>query len=198
MVINASLASAGSCYFYYTRASNQIYLATNAGAWQGSLTVGTAGTMANSQCTVNAGASSVTTSGNNLTLNLAVSFTSGFAGAKNIFMEVQNATQQSAWTPLGTWTVLAPSGPGFSLGMTPSSQSVAAGGNTSYTVTVTPSNGFSGTVSLGVSGLPTGVTGGFNPTSVAGSGSSTLMITAGAGAPGGSYTARWLKWPVRG
>jgi hypothetical protein len=187
MVINASLASAGSCYFYYSRASNQIYLATNAGAWQGSLTVGLSGTMGNSQCTVDAGASSVTTSGNNLTLNLALTFTSGFAGAKNIYMEVQGATQGSAWTLLGTWT--APSSPGYSLGMTPSSQSVAAGGNTSFTVTVTPSNGFSGTVSLGVSGLPTGVTGSFNPTSVTGAGSSTLMITVGAGAVSGSYTA---------
>jgi hypothetical protein len=105
MVINASLASAGSCYLYYARASNQVYLATDAGAWQGSLTVGASGTMANSQCTVNAGASSVTASGNNLTLNLAVTFTSGFAGAKNIFMEVQNATQDSGWSQFGAWTV---------------------------------------------------------------------------------------------
>src|ERR1700683_4211698 len=73
--------------------------------------------------------------------------------------------------------------------MTTSSKSVAAGANTTYTVTVTPSNGFSGTVSLAVSGLPTGVTGSFNPTTVAGSGSSTLTITAGSGAAGGSDTA---------
>jgi hypothetical protein len=85
--------------------------------------------------------------------------------------------------------------PNYSLGMTPSSQSVGAGGSTTYTVTVTGSNGFSGTVNLGVSGLPSGVTGSFNPTSVAGSGSSTLTINAGASATAGSYTA---TIPVRG
>jgi hypothetical protein len=189
LVINASLGTAGSCYFYYSRAGNAIYLATDAGAWQGYLRVGTAGTMQNSQCVVNAGASSVTASGNSLTLNLALSFTSAFAGAKNVYMEVQNATLDSGWAQRGAWTVTAPLSADYSLGMTPSSQSVGAGGSTTYTVTVTGSNGFSGTVNLGVSGLPSGVTGSFNPTSVAGSGSSTLTITAGASAAAGSYTA---------
>ena len=92
IVINSTLAAAGSCYFYYSRVSNAIYLANDAGAWPGYLIVGSTGTMQNSQCVVNAGASSVTVSGNNLTLNLALSFPSAFAGAKNIYMEVQNAT----------------------------------------------------------------------------------------------------------
>ena len=189
MVINASLAAAGSCYFYYARASNAIYLATDAGAWQGFLTVGAAGTMQNSQCVVNAGASSVAASGNNLTLNLAVSFTTAFAGAKNIYMEVQSVMLDSGWAQRGAWTATAPPSPDYSLGMTPSSQSVRAGSNTSYTVTVTGSNGFSGTVNLAVTGLPSGVTGSFNPTSVAGSGSSTLTINAGPSAAAGGYTA---------
>jgi hypothetical protein len=105
IVINSTLAAAGTCYFYYARAANAIYLATDAGAWQGFLTIGTAGTMQNSQCVVNAGASSVTASGNNLTLNLALSFNAGFAGAKNIYMEVQNATLDSGWAQRGAWTV---------------------------------------------------------------------------------------------
>ena len=189
MVINSALAVAGSCYLYYARASNAIYLATDAGAWQGFLTVGTAGTIENSQCVVNAGASTVTASGNNLTLNLALSFTAAFAGAKNIYMEVQNSTSDSGWAQRGAWTAVAPLSPSYALGMTPASRSVAAGANTTYTVTVTGSNGFSGTVNLGVSGLPAGVTGSFNPTSVAGSGSSTLTINAGASAAAGSYTA---------
>jgi hypothetical protein len=47
----------------------------------------------------------VTSSGNNLTLNLALSFNAGFAGAKNIYMEVQNATLDSGWAQRGAWTV---------------------------------------------------------------------------------------------
>jgi hypothetical protein len=105
MDINSTLTVTAGCYFYYARGANAIYLANDAGAWQGSLTVGSAGTIENSQCTVNAGASSVSTSGNTLTLNLAISFAAGFAGAKNVYMEVQNATQDSGWSAYGTWTV---------------------------------------------------------------------------------------------
>ncbi|MGD0302075.1 MAG: SBBP repeat-containing protein, partial [Bryobacteraceae bacterium] len=79
--------------------------------------------------------------------------------------------------------------PDFTLGMSPSSQNVTAGGsNVTYTVTVAAVNGFTGAVSLGVSGLPAGVTGSFNPTSIVGSGTSTLTITAASGAQGGSST----------
>ena len=46
----------------------------------------------------------------------------------------------------------------FTLTASPSSQSVTAGSNADYTVTVTPQNGFTGTVNLTVSGQPTGWT----------------------------------------
>jgi len=67
----------------------------------------------------------------------------------------------------------------FALSATPSSQTVPRSGTTTYTVTVTPSNGFNGTVSFAVSGLPNGATASFNPTTVAGSGSTTMTVTAG-------------------
>ncbi|GAC1326688.1 MAG: hypothetical protein NVS2B16_19640 [Chloroflexota bacterium] len=60
------------------------------------------------------------------------------------------------------------------------------GGSTSTTISVAPSGGFTGTVALSVSGLPTGATGTFNPASVSGSGSSSLTITT-AGAPTGTF-----------
>src|SRR5882762_3460343 len=65
----------------------------------------------------------------------------------------------------------------FALSATPASQSVPRNGTTTYTVTVTPSNGFSGTVSFAVSGLPSGATASFNPTTVTGSGSTTMTVT---------------------
>jgi hypothetical protein len=105
MDVNASLVPNSACYLSYTRASNQIALASDAGAWQAGLTVGSAGTSSNSQCAINAGASSVSISGNTLTLNLALSFNAGFAGAKNTYMDVQNATLNSEWSQMGTWTV---------------------------------------------------------------------------------------------
>jgi hypothetical protein len=42
----------------------------------------------------------------------------------------------------------------FSLSATPGSQTIAPGGSTSYSVTVSPQNGFTGDVSLAISGLP--------------------------------------------
>ena len=48
------------------------------------------------------------------------------------------------------------------------------------TVTITPVNGFTGTVTFSVSGLPAGVTAAFSPTSVAGKGATTLTLTAAA------------------
>ena len=76
----------------------------------------------------------------------------------------------------------------FSISATPASQSVVQGGNVPYQVTVSALNGFSDTVNFSVSGLPSGATASFVPTSVSGSGSSTLTITTAASTPVGSYT----------
>ena len=80
--------------------------------------------------------------------------------------------------------------PDFSLSASPSSQAVVAGKTTSpgYTVTVSALNGFNGTVRLSVSGLPSGATPTFNPTSVTGSGTSTLTVSTSSTTPTGTYT----------
>src|SRR5262249_59191568 len=66
---------------------------------------------------------------------------------------------------------------------------IAQGGSASYTATVSPLNGFAGAVSLSISGLPSGATGTFNPTSISGgSGSSTLGVSTSSATPIGSYT----------
>ena len=77
--------------------------------------------------------------------------------------------------------------PDFSLSATPSAQSVPAGSSGAYPVTVTPINSFSGTVTLGVSGLPSGATAGFAPPSITGGGGSTMTVTVGAGVALGTY-----------
>lgn len=77
--------------------------------------------------------------------------------------------------------------PDFSVSATPSSQTVVQGNGTTYTVSVTPSNGFSDAVSLSVSGLPVGATGSFDPGSITGSGSSTLTISTLSSTAPGTY-----------
>jgi hypothetical protein len=84
-------------------------------------------------------------------------------------------------------TLVVTAVPDFSVSATPSSQTVAPATGTSYTVSVTASNGFSGTVSFSVSGLPSGATTSFTPSSVSGSGSSTMAVSTLSSTPGGSY-----------
>jgi hypothetical protein len=78
--------------------------------------------------------------------------------------------------------------PNFTISVSPTSLSVARGSSGSYTVTITGQNGFAGTVSLSVSGLPSRVTGTFNPTTITGSGSSTLTVTVNRRATTGTRT----------
>jgi glucose/arabinose dehydrogenase len=80
----------------------------------------------------------------------------------------------------------------FSINVTPATQTILPGASGAYTVTVTPSNNFTGTVNLNLAGLPAGVSASFNPTSVqitdAGARSSTLTVTADASTPLGNFT----------
>lgn len=95
-----------------------------------------------------------------------------------------------------------PPADGFSVSASPSSATVQPGSTVSYTITTAVTSGSAQTVSLAVSGLPSGVTGSFRPTSVTGAGTSTLTLTASAAAaaatksftvtgtaPSGSHTA---------
>jgi hypothetical protein len=73
----------------------------------------------------------------------------------------------------------------FSLGATPSSQTVTVGEGTSYGVTITPSGGFSAGVNLSLTGLPAGATGTFSPNPA--TSTSTLSVTTTAATPAGTY-----------
>src|SRR4029077_53633 len=89
----------------YYPGPNVFYLANDAAtAWSGPVALGQAGSLQNSQCTVDAGSSSASGSGTNLTVNLALSFKPAFGGAKNIFMDAGDGLN-SGWQQRGTWTV---------------------------------------------------------------------------------------------
>src|SRR5439155_1017241 len=77
-------------------------------------------------------------------------------------------------------------GPGFTLSASPSSQTVAPGRSTNYSVTISPTGGFSGKVTLSVSGLPGGASGSFTPHPA--TASSTLSVTTSKSTPPGTYT----------
>ena len=113
-------------------------------------------------------------------------FSSGLIAKLNA-QSVTRVWGESLPNTLTHYTVNAATTPNFTISATPSSQTVLAGAGTSYAATVTPSGGFTGNASFSVSGLPSGATGSFNPTSVAGSGSSTLSISTSSTTPVGTY-----------
>jgi len=75
----------------------------------------------------------------------------------------------------------------FSLSATPTSITVARKSQGSYTVSVAPVNGFSGTVTLSVSGVPSRTNSSFTPPTITGSGNSTLTISVNKPAQPGTY-----------
>ena len=78
--------------------------------------------------------------------------------------------------------------PDFSITTTPGSQTVVAGGVTTYTATIGALNGFTGVVTLSASGVPAGTTASFSPATITGSGTSTLTVTTTGSTPVGTST----------
>ncbi|MEU8624524.1 M28 family peptidase [Streptomyces sp. NPDC048669] len=76
----------------------------------------------------------------------------------------------------------------FSVSATPSAGTVSAGSSTTVSVATTTTSGSAQTVGLSASGLPTGVTVGFSPSSVSSGQTSTATIQVADGTPGGTYT----------
>ncbi len=106
----------------------------------------------------------------------------------------------TAGSTAGTFTVTASSGgvsgtasvtvtaPDFSLSASPTSQSVKRGGSVIYTVSVGSLSGFNGSVSLSVSGLPSGVTATFSASPVSAGSSTTMTVQTSTGTKTRTYT----------
>jgi hypothetical protein len=73
---------------------------------------------------------------------------------------------------------LGGSGSGFSIAVSPASASVVAGNSVSYTLTVTPSFGFSARVNLSCSGAPRNATCSVSPSTVTPDGTNPITATA--------------------
>ena len=92
----------------------------------------------------------------------------------------------SAATPItDVWSTSVPD---FGITTSPTSVGVSQASQAADTVTVSGLNGFNSSVNLSISGLPSGVTATFSPTSLMPSGTSTLRLSAGPAAAIGSAT----------
>ncbi|MEK9185165.1 MAG: hypothetical protein AAB863_00115, partial [Patescibacteria group bacterium] len=109
--LNAGFSGLNGCYILWDKATNQVFLRNDADTtWGvGRMLGGSSPPLSNSQCTMNVETSSITTSGNDLTFNIALSFNPSFAGLKEIWMYAGNSGgQHSGWQLRGNYTVTIP------------------------------------------------------------------------------------------
>jgi hypothetical protein len=116
-LIGSSIQStANSCYIWVNPNLNQwpansIWLQNDAGnSWGSYYALGTSGTISNSQCSIDLGASSATANGATYTLNLAVTYKTPCAAAsENVYGTMTTASGDApAWQQLGVWGMPIP------------------------------------------------------------------------------------------
>jgi hypothetical protein len=112
MLFNTAVTGVNACYVLYYPASNSLYLENNANnGTTGPLTPGSSSFLSNSQCTLAGAGTSVSTSGNNMTVHFALTFTSSFSGLKNVYLGVNSASASSGWVQMGSWVPVSAGSP---------------------------------------------------------------------------------------
>ena len=97
--------------------------------------------------------------------------------------------------PSDTWTdLMAAFRPAnvtgnFTLSASPSSMTIAQGNQSTSTITTTVSGGFNNSIALSASGVPSGTSVSFSPTTIPapGSGTSSMTVVVGTSTPAGTY-----------
>ena len=104
-VFNVPNAAPNACYIEFNRLTGSFRLLDNQGInWMGPSAAGSGMPLSNSQCTVNVAASSFSGAGNELTVNVSVTFAVTFTGEKNVYMQARdNGGLASDWLLLGSW-----------------------------------------------------------------------------------------------
>ena len=113
VLTNNFLDGINACYVAFvptSATSGYLYLVDDAGdggyASGSPILLPSKNTLQNSQCTISGTGSSVTASGNTLTLNLAITFSSSFAGNRVFYLAARNnIAGNSGWQAVGSVTV---------------------------------------------------------------------------------------------
>ena len=133
----------------------------------------------------------------NITSSYATDFHDITSGTSGSYSAVTGYDLVTGWgSPKGAGLINTLTGSGttqtptFTIAASPTSLSIKQGSSGSTTITTAVVDGFDAAIALTATGLPTGVTAAFTPTSIAapGSGSSTLAITVASTAVAGTYS----------
>jgi hypothetical protein len=96
--------SGNGCFIFYARASNVFFLLNDSATAFSGLVAGSAGSVSNSQCTLHGTGSGGTASGSDLTVTYNLTFTAGFAGTKQIYMQAADNTGIiEVWHLIAAW-----------------------------------------------------------------------------------------------
>lgn len=133
------------------------------------------------------------TATNPITVDLANAYVTGYTASANFptAVPLQPAKSGGQDTFVAKIADVTPAAD-FALSLTPASRTVNPGSGTTYTVNATPAGGFTGNISLSITGLSNDTTTSFNPSSIAitdaSAKSSTLTITTTGSTPPGTYS----------
>jgi kumamolisin len=195
---NGPDVSANANFSFYTCADQTTCLANEYGGtsfaapmWAGYIALVNQQLVANGKSTI--GFLNPTIYSQNVTSSYAADFHDISSGTSGSFSAVSGYDLVTGWGSPNSGLISALTGsgtqnPSFSLSASPTSLSVAAGSSGTSTITSTVSNGFDSAVTLSASGLPSGVTVGFSPSSITGTGSSTASFTVASTATAGTYS----------
>ncbi len=135
VLINRALDGRNACYIGYDSVNSVLVLLDNAGVDATVLSLPSAATLSNGQCTISGAGFSAVKSGNNLSLTIPYTFNSAFGGSHIVYIAGRDRNGgNSGWSPVGTHSVSAPtSNP---LPLRPASVQTSVPANTSYALTV--------------------------------------------------------------
>jgi hypothetical protein len=121
ILLNSAAATDYSCYITYAPATGQFTLANDVVSSGGTTATPGGATVQNDQCTLNGAASSVSLSGNSLSVTVALAFLPDFAGNKSIYLYAADANADTGWVSEGSWDVTIPLPQPFANSVSPNS-----------------------------------------------------------------------------
>lgn len=105
-ITGVALNQTNSCWVEYWAPTKMLYLKSDNNLSWTQAAVGSGTVLSNSQCSVNTGSSGAYAMSNDVTLNLAISYNSSFAGTKSLFAFAEDTSgQSSGWVNAGTFGV---------------------------------------------------------------------------------------------
>ena len=110
LVVNNAISGSGGAYLTYNRATGKLYMNNNASTQIGGLVKGLTGTIETESAILDCGATTATTSGNNLTIAWRVQCKPVMAGKScNLYMTASDVSgSSSGWLSKGTYSISAP------------------------------------------------------------------------------------------